>query len=810
MLLIFVAVPIMNWTGGRLQRSMTNSNTLIKKQKEHFAKSRLRLQSRPSQSPYAFSIAHGRFDHEPDTEDDLLQEDLNEDHEEPEQDGGQRNGKRSHPLRTADEPQPKRRRSDGPPEDSYAGKAMAVSGSLPQPHPANSGITQRRTNLVEHNRKSAAAEGNTLENAKRNLLKKSDWMGLSAARPLRMSFTAVEEMENIGKRREITVEDRQRTKAAKADPSIQPGNHRHVHLRNDRRDSSILRTEDASIRFGSNVHQSQTTVMRSNRERQTSEIAASSSTGSMLLDKFERVGPSIDHQQEAEDVAAAAENSSTISPGAHSQIHSKPTLHFLDQVRDSESFDEVKARSNSRSSKALAFPPPPLSRPVARRAAKRCSYPQTSDSSSVVNGQPLLPCSVGQFQPSVADTQTLRVTPYREASDQEQTTKEAPTMLSSEFWPRDPQPAMPRPNIPIATRDLVRAKESPPSLRDVESAGLKPSKRMSETPETDFRETDGNERPLRRAFTLEHQILEEESALGSSSINRGSPVHTLSHQSLRTSPAATEQEGRVFGNVSRPNHESDVYRNLGTPLEPDKAGTRTSANAKALPTGRALDTATQRNENEAWMKYVFKDFDDIRNGFEFESRPKGHKPSHQASPQRRIYDDDETSMLEELPWRPYSTQDGRSSSPAKTIETSANTILFRPQRHGSSQPVSVLQPSETDFLTQLSPMEGKLDERLADISVYNNAARSVRSFVTAPSLNDQLSQSLRNGAEVDTGPMNRTSGFTFAPTQNGNRRSPSRMPNSQMTLPGSRSTHRHQPACCYSGGSLVGQHPIDR
>src|SRR4051812_12742384 len=48
----------------------------------------------------------------------------------------------------------------------------------------------------------------------------------------------------------------------------------------------------------------------------------------------------------------------------------------------------------------------------------------------------------------------------------------------------------------------------------------------------------------------------------------------------------------------------------------------------------------------------------------------------------------------------------------------------------------------------MSPMEGKPDERLVDISIYTNASRSVRSYIPAPSLKMHSPPLLQNGTDI--------------------------------------------------------------
>jgi len=73
-----------------------------------------------------------------------------------------------------------------------------------------------------------------------------------------------------------------------------------------------------------------------------------------------------------------------------------------------------------------------------------------------------------------------------------------------------------------------------------------------------------------------------------------------------------------------------------------------------------------------------------------------------------------------------------SSITGATVQTAENTYLnnYHSPRPSSENCVSV---SETDFLSQLSPMGGYIDEGLCQMSVYNNPARTVQSVSSTSS-----------------------------------------------------------------------------
>src|SRR5947209_2888244 len=114
-------------------------------------------------------------------------------------------------------------------------------------------------------------------------------MGLSAARPLKMAFATGQEMESIGKRRKITGADGRRKAIALQDSKFHPATNRHHRRRmsKSRSNTSIPHTEEASVRIGGDMHQTQTTSFLTNGGRPTPDVSASAPTESILLDKFD-------------------------------------------------------------------------------------------------------------------------------------------------------------------------------------------------------------------------------------------------------------------------------------------------------------------------------------------------------------------------------------------------------------------------------------------------------------------------------------------------------------------------------------------
>jgi hypothetical protein len=257
---------------------------------------------------------------------------------------------------------------------------------------AKGATSSGQLSMADHDRKPTIAEANTLQNTKRNLLKKSDWMGLSAARPLKMAFATVQEMESIGKRRKITVTDRRRMAVILQDSKSYPTANCHrragKNWSKNGNNASIPHTEGAGIRIGGDVHQSGTTSPLTNGRCPTPDSSANASAESMLLDRFGWAEPTLRRRQPAECASPLTGDQpgyspkisvqdeawpalpTTVRPDRYGDSHflyncarasppmgpseadTEPLLTTLEQLRDSKSFDEVKARG---SSKALTF-----------------------------------------------------------------------------------------------------------------------------------------------------------------------------------------------------------------------------------------------------------------------------------------------------------------------------------------------------------------------------------------------------------------------------------------------------------------------
>ncbi|EAW09912.1 uncharacterized protein ACLA_041300 [Aspergillus clavatus NRRL 1] len=148
----------MNWTGGRLQRHSRNIHgTLARNQKQKFAKSRLQSTRKAQNASFVGDFA--------------IFGSLNQ----------------------------SQQKEDGEVRHELAKSPATLSRSQPARDPPNLPDQTNTSQLPDR-----------LEQIKRRLLEKADWAAVGAARPLKISFTPVEEVEQFGKRRKLTESDRAR------------------------------------------------------------------------------------------------------------------------------------------------------------------------------------------------------------------------------------------------------------------------------------------------------------------------------------------------------------------------------------------------------------------------------------------------------------------------------------------------------------------------------------------------------------------------------------------------------------------------
>ena len=846
----------MNWTGGRLQRSKANANTIVKSQKHHFAKARLRPQNELSpRSPVASSVTHGQHDHDTEMQDDISVGDNHRRHKRShhrdafpdEHTNGLHSPRwRHHYHDSTGEPQRKRRRSQGSPDRrGDKGLSIATEGTR---YVSN---TTRETALgltgvLNDKLESPGAEANTLQNVKRNLLKRPDWTGLCATRPVKMVFATIGEVENIGKRRQIPEPGVRSNAGARRDSNFYSAISRHPLVDQNGSNTSILHTEEASVRIGSNIHRTQTTPQ-----------SQSASAESMLLDKFDAGASLLDHTQKAKEALRPTDSQHSLSPKipteiprqgekrpafphsgqvhpfqdsqfprlqAHassskerSEVDSRRILPSLDQLRDIKNFDELKASSAVRPSQGLTFPPQFSHRSTMQKEV--LGNGQSGDqSNSIVNGWRLLPSCDDSNQSADQDSVVEQMQSHPMIFGQSQATRADTTKSPRVFLLEHPSNSMSPADVSVPGRDF------PTNYREqiCSSLGLDTSAGRT-TANSTAAAGPGNlvevylPQPI---FTLEQQVSDEMTAKAridacqSSTFNRPEDTHSIasasttrSYQSWTKSPArpshyeaflhhieplsngpldvvvsktsaryATRPE---FGNLSAVSNEERspnlLNRTTQTPRDVSEATLRPIVMTslfqptplRGVPRVRQLQdsnnclnytpsrllwgsAATEQkvNHDEALMESLVPSLGELRNAFEFEPRIRLRSVNVRIATREEAREAGEVTRSNKLACRPPSTRVVQNASPTASIRTSANTVLYSARELPSSQPAIGIEPSETDFLTPMSPMEGKLDERLANISVYNNAARSIRSFVPVASPNIGSLRSLQSDAGV--------------------------------------------------------------
>lgn len=741
----------MNWTGGKLRRhSKANANAVVKAQKQHFAKARAQVQTRRAAvSPLNFSFARCLFDVSNPTED------------------------RSHTRQTRSKchnqksPQVSR---DGDPNYTCPVESESVSNS---PQPRDSSPCQRgySTGLQEKSR----LRERTLEDVQRELLRHPDWVCAAAARPVKIQFVRPEEVEQIGRRRKITSDERKRQRLAQEgwqvrNEMLQPFN------RSTREGpSSVSDLVDVSIRMGSNLHPTQSSLPPPHPPK-APKHPQSSSTDLMLLDKFEE--PS---QKEIVNGGNSCQSSRAwigvrfVNLNLDSALKSLP----LDQVRYLKSFDEVKARSSSLARMTPLTP---------GMSSTHESQSSSSQQRSNIPNQHAPRSSSGDEATMGERNLKLPTKPSKCSSRSPQADARSYSDLLETGNRRDTWPGTWEGQIAPSKSLLMTSGESArrPNLAPQVNNENKPYQGKREFP----------------TFTLDHQIEQEACREGEPSpcINqpgttRQSPFY-ISSDSLqnhvtptlprRILPLPFNLESR--SNVSKgpeimeaievksPNnlflpggqwprsdqcysmsfpqpcaasspvrdqnlglsrvadpallHCSEIHRS--TASSPGKSIRQEELSGKpARPNGDIIPVQGNiSDENERWMKFVFPDdFERMQRSFQFSShvshaRFSGYNPNNQigAKGKTTLADTERRSQRTEV--------SGSVGSPDNAL-TSCNTTLFRPQSCISPRNPEKAPPSETDFLTQLSPMEGCLDERLRNLSDHTNPARSVKSFIPA-------------------------------------------------------------------------------
>jgi hypothetical protein len=745
----------MNRVGGKLRRhSKANANAVVKTQKQYFAKARLAAQSGiAAPSPPAFSVLDGHFNHR-----------------EPENNIGSCRNTGLIPEK-AQSPdhlpslhiKPHKRKRKNPSSPPHRGKTSQDSPI--------SVTTTTAKHITKRQRRSGA---NTIEDVKLDLLSRSDWMGLGVTRPVRVRLMSSAEMDKIGRRRKITSEDRKRRDKARKRDHIRHDLIKPFEVVQDGDLHSTVDVEDC-IRVGFNIHQTQTSQKASWLPHGES---GSVSSEFILCDKLDEehdtaTNDSMNFSRLQKDFngLGLGENFDSSLREDGGMINVLP----LKQVLDLDSFDKVKERSSS-IAQHLSFL---TSQHVpgeseTRRTAQQSLLSKQSQSGSPTGSHKEIGASESDPQRHMTPKSPNRR--WTAVHVHDRANPPAPSYGAFGVLPGVGMEALPTKTSKqlVAPERELTQERAPPVLATTE---------LSASPQIEEMEVHAFSRPL---FTLEYQAALEadmfgdrylvpngEHSLEIASI-QSRPHHvsppiqqqgffskdlcmerlTLHRPQFRMPmPRLITQDSQFFNPAS--NAELGVQRDQqnyshasGSQYNPpdfNSAQKPFQIDSEFLIAQQELEMSTTQplppplverldaadtvcDENEARRKFVFaKDFENVQRGFKFAPSKAHHIQAqiHRQPPLEDRTSPGESSLLDGL-----SLNDASRNilSPVKTIQTSANTILYQARRPLSPQAFTATSPSDTDFLSQISPMEGYLDERLADISLYNNPSRTERSF----------------------------------------------------------------------------------
>ncbi len=571
-------------------------------------------------------------------------------------------------------------------------------------------------------------EYNSVEYAREELLGKSDWVGLATTRPARFNHSASDDMQRVGRRRKISSLKRKR-KALVA----RAGREEHDTMRPLRRAPS-LRTEDISVRVGSNIHRTQTTPSIFARKGSTQppgdHTAEWMPVGETLDESRKYAGPQAPDNSVSrfEQDNVDSRNGGASGPTPTIETNLVPLseavelrLSSWDMVRDHSS----KSRSQTDASSSLL----------------------PSDPSFLSHLQGNLSVDSGSVASQLDKTITGISIPHEHST---------PTL-----------PPISRRETRVGASELAEGQKSslPPSRQrdapqnsSILGRTISSSEKSAQLPRPTFSNIAG---PFRTEssprFTLDAQMELEDTA---QLLER----HSKEDRELPTDSAQSPREFDAFTRVIRSDTNPRQLTNLpaghnGPRILRDTLGSSRSRSthaslsphmkthlSTALNTNRGYNNrhgqvthatnypafAASPNapiDNDAWMKFVFPaDSIEVQDSFQFAAShnpPKVVRARHMAPSSTNGL---RSVAREDSSYRFGSQHPKVMSDPfesPRSIPIGANTSLFIPSSQHD-------EPTETDFLSHLSPMEGCLDERLVDVSVYNNAAKTEHSFWTAP------------------------------------------------------------------------------
>ncbi|KAK5140483.1 hypothetical protein LTR04_002976 [Oleoguttula sp. CCFEE 6159] len=275
----------MNWTGGRLQRhSRGGGNTLINRQKAHFARVRTTLQNGTSDQLSLVPSFLNEADNGAAASTTLFSDSLRR----PARHHSERQRASPGSLQSLFSSKRGRRRAIG--ASSHINKRASTRRRLPEAE--HRGVLEMEATSMERVNKSRdgpstgpPSEEQLLAANRRRLLQGTDWLGLAPSRPLHMHFASRKEKDRIGKRRKI--DNRSHPYRAAIDGRMRvPSLEHELDMRGPFMSGALPVEQTIKIRIGDDAlaSQSQFSTRRNETNHQHHGPIRRESSGSMLLD----------------------------------------------------------------------------------------------------------------------------------------------------------------------------------------------------------------------------------------------------------------------------------------------------------------------------------------------------------------------------------------------------------------------------------------------------------------------------------------------------------------------------------------------
>ncbi|OAL23260.1 hypothetical protein AYO22_06310 [Fonsecaea multimorphosa] len=617
---------------------------------------------------------------------------------------------------------------------------------------------------------------NGLETARKALLDKADWVGLATVRPLKFDQHARDDIKGLGRRRKIAQLKKSRPMSQKNSDQRKLGSTRPA------LDVPSLRTEEISLRIGSNIHQTQTTpsivvckepihpaeramdelVPPENRwgKKATGNTGDEARKGSSDKNQARACGPSrgatapLDSPNEHnliglnEAVALGLTSWDKVRVFALSGIQRSVSISSASSTRTSPNplgteVDVHRKQGLCQQDEALAISDgsyghisPQVSTPVLPDIIHRVIAVGILKDRP---GQKLSPSSF--LEPALHPDHTL--TPSRSLAEESipvtsDVTYKYDVALGGQVAPHpqftlDDQVKLER-TVKELEWESQQARESSPA-----------ADKMGHNDTIDSLWFPNNISTSDVGFASDSDLSGFASVFSSNENEFPSHHHPVTRATGVYTKCITKEQ------QSRPEEVPNLITSeTGCFLNPDGVGKAPLWLTDCRPGGplalrkgeqvdqtsasqRPVTSNTRQNidmDNEAWMRYVFPgNFDQTQDVFHFQGGAVPPK-SINSWPDANLTINKPSCSRHDISgaWveRKRSGSAPRVIDSPNSIPTAVNTPIFVPT-------LPYRDHSETDFLSQLSPMEGHFDERLRDISLYNNAPETDLEIDISPS-----------------------------------------------------------------------------